>query len=143
MTPPKKGVSTNIGKNFSEMLRFEDLAVKFFLSFLLRSYFCEKNLELVSNASFMNVDKKFKNILRKEKNVLGCLKGPPLSPSNTLRLFPVKCFLIFFFLFLTARSSNLSVSAKFFPMLVEMPYFGEVINPKTYLNHELGSKLFS
>ena len=28
-------------------------------------------------------------------------------------------------------------------MLVEMPYFGGVINPKTYLNHELGSKFFS
>ena len=28
-------------------------------------------------------------------------------------------------------------------MLVETPYFGGVINPKTYLNHELGSKFFS
>ena len=27
-------------------------------------------------------------------------------------------------------------------MLVEKPYFGGVINPKTYLNHELGSKFF-
>ena len=35
-------------------------------------------------------------------------------------------------IFLTARSSNCSVSAKFFPMLVETPYFGGVINPKTY-----------
>ena len=43
---------------------------------------------------------------------------------------------------MTARSSNCSVSAKFFPMLVEKPYFGGVINPKTYLNHELGSKFF-
>ena len=41
-----------------------------------------------------------------------------------------------------ARSSNCSVSAKFFPMLVEMPYFWGVINPKTYLNHDLGSKFF-
>ena len=32
--------------------------------------------------------------------------------------------------------------AKFSPMLVEMPYFGGVINPKTYLNHELASKFF-
>jgi hypothetical protein len=41
---------------------------------------------------------------------------------------------------LIAKSSNCSVSAKFFPMLVEKPYFGGVINPKTY--HELGSKFF-
>ena len=27
-------------------------------------------------------------------------------------------------------------------MLVEKPYFGGVINPKTYLIHELGSKFF-
>ena len=27
-------------------------------------------------------------------------------------------------------------------MLVGKPYFGGVINPKTYLNHELGSKFF-
>ena len=27
-------------------------------------------------------------------------------------------------------------------MLVERPYFGGVINPKTYLNHELGSNFF-
>ena len=44
--------------------------------------------------------------------------------------------------FLTARSSNWSVSAKFYPMLVETPFFGGVINPKTYLNHEVGSKGF-
>ena len=31
----------------------------------------------------------------------------------------------------------------FSPMLVETPNFGGVINPKTYLNHELGSKFFS
>ena len=27
-------------------------------------------------------------------------------------------------------------------MLVEKPYFGGVLNPKTYSNHELGSKFF-
>ena len=27
-------------------------------------------------------------------------------------------------------------------MLVETPYFGGVINPKTYFNHELGSNFF-
>ena len=43
---------------------------------------------------------------------------------------------------LTARSSNCSISAKFLPMLVETPYFGGVINTKTYLNHELGSNFF-
>ena len=31
---------------------------------------------------------------------------------------------------------------RFFPMLVERPYFGGAINPKTYLNHESGSKIF-
>ena len=44
---------------------------------------------------------------------------------------------------MTTRSSNCSVSAKFSPMLVKTPYFGEVINKKkTYLNHELGSTFF-
>ena len=43
---------------------------------------------------------------------------------------------------MTARSSNCSVSAKFFPMLVKTPSFGGVIDPKSYLNHELGSKFF-
>ena len=41
---------------------------------------------------------------------------------------------------LTATSSNCIVSAKFCPMLVETPYSGGVINPKTFLNHELVSK---
>ena len=44
---------------------------------------------------------------------------------------------------MTARSSNCSVLSKFFPMLVKKPSFGGVINPKTNLNHELGSKFFS
>ena len=56
MTSPGLGVSTNIGQNSAETLQFEDLAVKNF--FLLCAYFCEKNLELVSNAFFMNVEKK-------------------------------------------------------------------------------------
>ena len=43
---------------------------------------------------------------------------------------------------MSAKSSHCSVSAKFFPMLVETPYFWGVINPKTYLNHDLGSKFF-
>ena len=45
--------------------------------------------------------------------------------------------------FLTTRSSNCSVSAKLFPMLVETPYFWGVIDPKTYSNHDLGSNFFS
>jgi hypothetical protein len=32
--------------------------------------------------------------------------------------------------------------SKVFAMLVEKPYFGGVINPKTYLNPKLGSKFF-
>ena len=40
------------------------------------------------------------------------------------------------------RSSNCRVTAKFCPMLVETPYFGGVINPKTYLYYELGSNFF-
>ena len=43
---------------------------------------------------------------------------------------------------MTVRSSNCSVSGKFFPMLVKTPSFGGVINPKTNLNYELGSKFF-
>ena len=43
---------------------------------------------------------------------------------------------------MTARSSTCSVSAKFFPMLVETPYFWGVIDPKIYLNHDLGSNFF-
>ena len=42
--------------------------------------------------------------------------------------------------FVTKSSSNCRVTAKFCPMLVETPYSGGVINPKTYLNRELGSK---
>ena len=45
--------------------------------------------------------------------------------------------------FFTARSSNCSGSAMFFPMLVETPYFGGVINSKTYLNNEWGCNFFS
>ena len=95
------------------------------------------------------------------------LEGAPFKPfRNTMTFFPLNVFIFFFNIhkkcslyqfkifvhknmylikkkdFLTTRSSNCSVSAKFFPMLVETPYFGGVINPKTYLNHELGSKLF-
>ena len=93
----------------------------------------------------------------RKKMLLVCLKGAPLSPSNTLWLISANgVFLIFFFninkkciwyqlkIFspkiadnkkkkLTTRSSNYSISAKFFPMLVKMLYFGRIINQKTYL----------
>ena len=39
-------------------------------------------------------------------------------------------------------SGGTPVSAKFSPMLVKTLYFGGIINQKTYLNHELGSKFF-
>ena len=47
-----------------------------------------------------------------------------------------------FFKLATARSSKCSVKAKFFLMLVETPYFGRVLNTKTYLNREFGSTKF-
>ena len=39
------------------------------------------------------------------------------------------------------KTEGLQIAAfqqSFFPMLVETPYFGGVINPKTYVNHEIG-----
>ena len=81
MTPTKWGVSTNIGKNFAETLQFEYLAVKnFFLFYYLHIFV--KNLELVSNAFFMKVEKTFKNILRK--------------PFEHTMTFSAKCFKFFF-----------------------------------------------
>ena len=65
------------------MLQFEDLAVNFFLLFLLRAYYCEKNLELVSNAFSMNVEKK-KNFLRKKSHsVFEGFKGGPFEHTKT------------------------------------------------------------
>ena len=37
-----------------------------FLSFLLHAHFCETNLELVTNAFFMNVEKKLKHFAEKK-----------------------------------------------------------------------------
>ena len=89
--------------------------------------------------------------------------GPPLNPLNTLRLFsaifwffilqhlwkmhllPIQVFFSHKRMHIikerkkknfTARSSNCSVTAKVCPMLVETPYSGGVINPKTYFNQE-------
>ena len=52
----------------------------------------------------------------------------------------VHCPLFMWFLGLGTRSLNFSVAANVFPMLAEKPYFEEIINPKTYLKHKLGSK---
>ena len=91
------------------------------------------------------------------------LKGPLQTHKNSF--FPQNVWIFFFFnihkkcvwyqfkvfhenmhiikrkTFFTTRSSNCSVLVKFFPML-ETPCFREVINPKTYKNHELDSKFF-
>ena len=42
MTPPKLGISTNIGKNFAETLQFEDLAVRNFFLFYYVHIFVRK-----------------------------------------------------------------------------------------------------
>ena len=116
----------------------------------------------------MNV-KKIKNKTFCWKKVIVCSKGLKGAPLKTLTLFfPQTVFFFIFFFeylwkvhlvpiqdffhknmhvikkkeFLTARSSNWSVPAKFFPMLVEKPFIGGVINPKTYKNHERGFKFF-
>ena len=90
-----------------------------------------------------------------------CSKDLKRVPSNTLKLFATKYnTFVFFSLFMKSafgtnsrsvhknmhvikkkeifdgKVFNWSVSAKFFPMLMERPYFGVVINPKNYLNHE-------
>ena len=43
------------------------------------------------------------------------------------------------------RQQDLQIAAFqqfFFQMMVERPYFGGVINPKNYLNRELGASFF-
>ena len=47
MTPPKWGVSTNIGKSFAETLQFEDLAVKNFFLFYYMRIFVKKSLIVI------------------------------------------------------------------------------------------------
>ena len=102
-----------LGKNFAETQQFEDLSVNYFfffitctflcrqklISFLLHAYFCENHPELVSNAFFMNVEKKkLKTFCGKKVLVCSkCLKG---APSNTLKLFSTKCFFYCFSLFI-------------------------------------------
>ena len=36
----------------------------------------------------------------------------------------------------TFSSQGLQIAAKFFPMLVQTPYFGEAFNQKIVLNHD-------
>ena len=79
MNPPKWGVSNNIGKNFSETLQFEDLAVKHFFLFIMCIFLFEKNCELVSNAIFRNVERKEKKWCKKSHNVFKGLKESPLE----------------------------------------------------------------
>ena len=123
------------------------------------------NHELVSNAFIVkfNVEIFFKHFV--EKRVLVCLKGPPLSPSNKLCNF----FSFFFSLSIFIKKHLIPIQdffhknmhlikkreifyrkvfkfqrfSKVFPMSLETPYFEWVINPKTYLNHEVGSNFFS
>ena len=100
--------------------------------------------------------KKTKKIFSRKKS-FSVYEGAPFKPFKHTMTFSRNSFFLIFFLnihkkciwylfktkrknFLTARSSNCSVSAKFFPMLVKTLYFGRIINKKTYLNHELGSK---
>ena len=115
------------------------------------------------NTFYINVEIFLNNILWGKK-VIVCSKGLRKAPLNTLKLFFRKMFLILFFnihknAFDTnsryvsqkyARnkkernfwSSNWSVLAKCFPMLVETLNFRGVIYPKNLLKYELGSKLF-
>ena len=92
MTPPKQGVSTNIGQNFSETLQFEDLAIKnFFLFYHL--LFCEKKkIELVSNAFFMN---------EKNHRVFAGFKGGPFEHTKTFFVIFFIFYFLFYFIFMT------------------------------------------
>ena len=96
-----------------------------------------------------------------------CLKGPPLSPLNTLWLFSSNSFLIILFniykkkciwyrfkIFSQKYAHNkkklnfwpqclqIAVFQQIFPNNGETLYFGGIVNQKTFLNHELGSKFF-
>ena len=70
MTPPKKGVFTNIGKHFAETLQLQDLAVNNFFLFYYLHIFVKKVLNL------------YKMHFLQTKKFLVCLKGH----SNTLWL---------------------------------------------------------
>ena len=108
----------------------------------------------------------FKHFAGKSHSVFEGLKGGPFEHTKTFFFTKIFCSILFSTFiknaldtnsrilsqkyaqnkkrktFLTARSSSHSVSVMFFPMLVETPYFGGVFNPKSYLNHELGSNFF-
>ena len=80
--------------HFAETLQFEDFAVNFFSSFLLRAYFCERNSELVLKTFFMNDEKKIKKHFV-ERSFSG-FKGAPFKPFEHTMTFFRKMFLIFF-----------------------------------------------
>ena len=109
--------------------------------------------------------KKLKTFSRRKKKVLVFLKGPPLSPLNTISLFSAKYFfkIYFFNIHKNAFDTNyklfhknmhvikrkdifdgkvfkLQRFSKVFPNVGEKLYFGGIINQKSHLNHELGSK---
>ena len=101
-------------------------------------------------------------VKKMQKKSFSVFKGTPFKPFKHTMTFSAKCLHFFStfikkntfdtksqkhphnkkHFFFIATSSNCCVSTKFFPMLVEMHYFGGVINSKTYLNLELGSKFF-
>ena len=152
-----KVVFTNIGKNFSETLQIEDLAVKNVFLFYYVHIFVKKKSEFVSKIFFMNGGKKLKKKHFVEKS-FSEFEGAPLSPSNTLWLFSAKCFSFFlnihkncilyqFKIFSQkyARNKKKEIfDSKVFKLQCwwKKHYFGGVINPKTNFNHELGSKFF-
>ena len=141
--------SPTLGKTLLKRCNLKTLRSKF-LSFLLCAYFCEKIL----NWYQMHFYECWKKNSEKSHIVF---EGPLQTHWNFV-FFSAKCFFKFFFnihnkrilyqfktffhknnqvikrrKLLTARSSNYSVSAKFFPMLVKTPYIGGIINQKTYL----------
>ena len=91
MIPPKLSVFTNIGKNLAETLQFEDLPVKNFFLFYYVHIFVEKNLELVANAFFMNVEEK--NQQHFAEKSFSVFEGAPFkSFEHTKTFFPQKVF---------------------------------------------------
>ena len=102
----------------------------------------------------MNVKKNIKIISQKKKKCFSVFEGAPFTPFKHTMTFSAKCLKNFFFnihkkniwyqfkifsqkyasiFFLTARSPNCSVSAKFFQMLVKTLFFGGIIIKKNLL----------
>ena len=88
MTPPKKGVSTNIGENFAETLQFEELRAcgEKFLSFYYGHIFVKKILNWYPMYFLWMLKKKFKTFC----GIFSvCSKGPPLSPYQCETTFSI------------------------------------------------------